>query len=270
MRWLEYLAFLLIVLGLARPVGLYLARVCERKPTFLDSVLCPVESRLYRLFGVSPDREMTAGIYVACFVLFGMGCTLLLFLLLICQRLLPGGPSDTYLTTPITPDLAASTAVSFATTTTWQAYGGENTLRYLAQVIGLVAQSFLARAAGLAVGFAFIRGIAKERSETIGNFWVDLTRSFLWVLLPLALIGSLVLVSQGVPLNLAPYQRAQTLEGPTQVIAQGPVAALEFIKNLGTNGGGGFNANGAYSANPTPLSNSLGLLAIAVLPARPS
>jgi K+-transporting ATPase ATPase A chain len=118
--------------------------------------------------------------------------------------------------------------------------------------------------------FAFIRGIAKERSETIGNFWVDLTRSFLWVLLPLALIGSLVLVSQGVPLNLAPYQRAQTLEGPTQVIAQGPVAALEFIKNLGTNGGGGFNANGAYSANPTPLSNSLGLLAIAVLPARPS
>jgi K+-transporting ATPase ATPase A chain len=268
MRWIEYLAFLLIVLGLARPVGLYLARVCERKPTFLDRVLCPLELRLYRFLGVRLDQEMTAGIYATCFVLFGVGCTLLLFLLLVFQRLLPGGPSDAYLTTPMTPELAANTAVSFATTATWQAYGGENTLRYLAQVIGLVAQNFLAGAGGLAVGFAFIRGIARERSATIGNFWVDLTRSFLWVLLPLALLGSLVLVSQGVPLNLAPYQLAHTLEGPTQVIAQGPVAALEFIKNLGTNGGGFFNANGAHPfANPTPLTNSLGLLAIAVLPA---
>lgn len=249
-------------------MGLYLARVCERKPTFLDRVLCPLELRLYRFLGVRLDQEMTAGIYATCFVLFGVGCTLLLFLLLVFQRLLPGGPSDAYLTTPMTPELAANTAVSFATTATWQAYGGENTLRYLAQVIGLVAQNFLAGAGGLAVGFAFIRGIARERSATIGNFWVDLTRSFLWVLLPLALLGSLVLVSQGVPLNLAPYQLAHTLEGPTQVIAQGPVAALEFIKNLGTNGGGFFNANGAHPfANPTPLTNSLGLLAIAVLPA---
>ncbi len=193
---------------------------------------------------------------------------MLLFLVLMLQRWLPGGPADAFLTTPMTTDLAANTAVSFTTTTTWQAYGGENTLRYLAQVIGLVAQNFLAGAAGLAVGFAFIRGIARERSGTIGNFWVDLVRSLLWVLLPLTLIGSLLLIWQGVPLNVAPYTIAHTLEGRAQAIAQGPVAALEFIKNLGTNGGGFFNANGAHPyANPTPLTNFLGLLAITVLPA---
>jgi K+-transporting ATPase ATPase A chain len=158
--------------------------------------------------------------------------------------------------------------VSFATTTTWQAYGGETTLRYLAQVLGLIAQNFLAGAAGLAAGIAFIRGFARERSATIGNFWVDLVRATLWVLLPIALLGSLALIWQGVPFNLAPYTQARTLEGQLQSIAQGPVAALEFIKNLGTNGGGFFNANGAHPyANPTPLTNFLGLLAIAVLPA---
>src|SRR5579862_5986040 len=129
------------------------------------------------------------------------------------QRWLPGGPAGAYLTTPMTPGLAANTAVSFTTTTTWQAYAGENTLRYLAQVIGLVAQNFLAGASGLAVGFAFIRGMARKRAATIGNFWVDLVRSLLWVLLPLALVGSLVLVWQGVPLNLAPYTIAHTLDG---------------------------------------------------------
>jgi len=268
MRWLEYAAFLLIVVGLARPMGVYLARVCRRQPTFLDPVLCPFESLLYRILGARPDQEMSAGVYITCFFIFGMGCAFLLFLVLRMQRLLPGGPADAYLTTPMTTDLAANTAVSFATTTTWQAYAGENTLRYLAQVMGLVAQNFLAGAAGLAVGFAFIRGLARERSATIGNFWVDLIRSLLWVLLPLALVGSLVLVWQGVPLNLAPYTVVHTLEGRTQVIAQGPVAALEFIKNLGTNGGGFFNANGAHPfANPTPFTNFLGMLAIAVLPA---
>jgi K+-transporting ATPase ATPase A chain len=165
-------------------------------------------------------------------------------------------------------DLAANTAISFTTTTTWQAYGGETTLRYLTQVIGLVSQNFLAGAAGLAVGIAFIRGFARERSATIGNFWVDLVRALLWVLLPAALVGSMVLIWKGVPLNFAPYTEAHTLEGATQTIAQGPVAALEFIKNLGTNGGGFFNANGAHPyENPTPLVNFLELLAIAVLPA---
>lgn len=267
-RWLEYIVFLGIVAGLALPAGLYLARVAQRRRTFLDPLLGPIESLLYRLFGVHPQEEMTAGVYIVCFLLFGAGCTLLLFVLLILQRAFPGGPADSYLTTPMTWDLAANTAASFSTTTTWQAYAGENTLRYLAQVIGLVAQNFLAGAAGLAVGLAFIRGIARERSATIGNFWVDLIRSLLWVLLPLSLIGSLLLVWQGVPLNMAPYTVVHTLEGGTQTIAQGPVAALEFIKNLGTNGGGFFNANGAHPyANPTPFTNFLGMLAIAVLPA---
>ncbi len=268
MHWLEYFVFLAIVVGLAQPVGLYLTRVCQRRRTLLDPVLRPVESVLYRLLGVRPQQEMSAGVYIACFLLFGAGCTLLLFLVLMLQRWLPGGPVDAFLTTPMTTDLAANTAVSFTTTTTWQAYGGENTLRYLAQAMGLVSQSFLAGAAGLAVGFAFIRGMARERSTTIGNFWVDLIRSLLWVLLPLTLIGSLLLIWQGVPMNMAPYTLVHTLEGRTQTIAQGPAAALEFIKNLGTNGGGFFNANGAHPyANPTPLTNFLGLLAIAVLPA---
>jgi K+-transporting ATPase ATPase A chain len=268
MRWTEYIVFFFIVVGLALPVGLYLARVCQRRRTFLDPVLRSFESMLHRLLGVRPEQEMSAGVYIVCFLLFGAGCAIVLYLVLICERWLPGSPADAYLTTPMTPDLAANTAVSFTTTTTWQAYSGESTLRYLTQVIGLVAQNFLAGAAGLAAGFAFIRGIARERSATIGNFWVDLIRSLLYVLVPLTLIGSLLLVWQGVPLNMASYTLVHTLEGKTQTIAQGPVATLEFIKNLGTNGGGFFNANGAHPyANPTPLTNVLGMLAIAVLPA---
>jgi len=246
MRWVEYLVFLAIVIGVAQPAGLYLARVAQRRRTFLDPVVGPIEWLLYRMLGVRPEEEMSAGVYVICFLAFSAGCTLLLFLVLVFQRYLPGGPAEAFLTTPMTLDLAANTAVSFTATTTWQAYGGEQTLRYLAQVAGLVAQNFLAGAAGLAIGFAFIRGIARERSATIGNFWVDLIRALLWVLLPLALIGSLILMWQGVPLNMAPYTLAHTLEGHPQTIAQGPVAALEFIKNLGTNGGGFFNANGAH------------------------
>jgi potassium-transporting ATPase potassium-binding subunit len=268
MRWLEYVVFLVIVLGLAWPVGRYLARVCQGQRTFLDPLLSPIESVLYRLLDIRPEREMSAGVYIACFVLFGAGCASLLFLVLMLQGWLPGGPARAYLSTPMTTDLAANIAVSFSTTTTWQAYAGESTLRYLTQIMGLVAQNFLAGAAGLAVGFAFIRGLARERWATIGNFWVDLIRSLLWVILPLALVGSLILIWQGVPMNLAPYTVVHTLEGRTQTIAQGPVAALEFIKNLGTNGGGFFNANGAHPyANPTPFTNFLGMLAIAVLPA---
>jgi len=273
MHWLEYAVFLGIVVALARPVGLYLARVFERKPTLADPLLRPIESCIYRLLGVRPDEEMTPGVYIACFIAFGALGTLLLFALLMAQNLLPanlpaGGPDAKYLTTPMTADLAANTAVSFSTTTTWQAYPGETTLRYCLQLIGLVAQNFLAGAAGLAVGIAFIRGFSRERSATIGNFWVDLVRAMLWVLLPWSLVGSLALVWQGVPFNFSPYTLAHTLEGSQQTIAQGPVAALEFIKNLGTNGGGFFNANGAHPyANPTPLANFLGMLAIVILPA---
>jgi potassium-transporting ATPase potassium-binding subunit len=267
-RWLEYAVFLGTVIGLASPVGLYVARVFEGRPTRLDPLLRPLERMLYRLLGVRPQQEMTAAAYFGCFLAFSVLGTALLFLLLMLQRWLPGGPDDRYLTTPMTPDLAANTALSFSTTTTWQAYGGETTLRYLIQVVGLASQNFLAGASGLAVGVAFIRGFARERSTTLGNFWVDLVRAMLWVLLPPSLVGSLLLVWQGVPLNAAPYVLARTLEGREQVIAQGPVAALELIKNLGTNGGGFFNANGAHPyENPTPMTNFLALLAIAVLPA---
>jgi K+-transporting ATPase ATPase A chain len=268
MRWLEDLVFVALVVVLAKPVGLYLARVFERKPTLLDAALRPVESLLYRWLGVESNHEMSPRVYILSFLLFSALSTVGLFLLLLAQRWLPGGPADPYLTTPMTSDLAANTAISFTTTTTWQAYAGETTLRYLTQLIGLVSQNFLAGAAGLAVGIAFIRGFAREHSSTLGNFWVDLIRALLWVLLPLSIAGSLVLIWQGVPLNLAPYTHAHTLEGGVQIIAQGPVAALEFIKNLGTNGGGFFNANGAHPyENPTPLVNFLGLLAISVLPA---
>src|SRR5262249_19040993 len=176
MRWLEYAVFLAVVVALARPVGLYLARVFEGQPTFPDRLLRPAERLLFRLLGVRPEQEMTAGVYCLSFLAFSALGTALLVAQLLCQRWLPGGPDDRYLTTPMAPDLAANTAVSFSTTTTWQAYGGESTLRYLAQLVGLVAQNFLAGAAGLAVGVAFVRGFARDRAAMIGNFWVDLVR----------------------------------------------------------------------------------------------
>jgi K+-transporting ATPase ATPase A chain len=268
MHWIEYAVFLAIVVALARPIGLYLARVFEGQPTFLDPLFRPVEVLLHRVLQVRVEQEMTAMTYFLTFLAFSVIGTALLFILLLCQQWLPGGPDDQYLTTEMTTDLAANTAVSFASTSTWQAYAGESTLRYWTQLVGLVSQNFLGGAASLAIGMAFMRGFAREKSATVGNFWVDLIRALLWVLLPLSLIGGLLLVWQGVPVNFAPYKVAHTPEGATQIIAMGPVAPLEIIKNLGTNGGGFFNANGAHPyANPTPLANFLGLLAIAVIPA---
>jgi len=172
------------------------------------------------------------------------------------------------MTTPVTPELAMNTAVSFSTTTTWQAYGGETTMSYFSQLAGLTAQNFLAGAGGLAVGVAFIRGLAREQTNKLGNFWVDLIRALLWVLLPLSLLGAVVLIWQGVPMNFNSYTNAATIEHGRQTIAQGPVAALESIKNLGTNGGGFFNVNGAHPfENPTPFANFFELLLIVVLPA---
>jgi K+-transporting ATPase ATPase A chain len=168
----------------------------------------------------------------------------------------------------MTRDLALNTAISFSTTTTWQAYGGETTLSYFSQTVGLAVQNFLAGAGGLAVGVAFIRGLAREKTEHLGNFWVDLVRALLWIMLPLSILASLILVWQGVPMNFNPYTLAQTIQGSTQTIAQGPVAAFETIKNLGTNGGGFFNVNGAHPfENPTPFTNFLEMLLIVALPA---
>ena len=263
----QYVLFIVIVTIFVKPLGGYVERVFTRKRTALDRFLLPLEKLIYSITRVDATAEMTFGQYATCFILFGLSCTLLLYALLRVQRFLPWF-FPAYHTTPLTPDLALNTAISFSTTTTWQAYAGENTMSYFGQIVGLCAQNFLAGAAGLAVGIAFIRGLARQLSDTLGNFWVDLVRSILWVLLPASLIGALLLVGQGVPMNFHPYAVATTLEGSKQVIPQGPVAALEIIKNVGTNGGGFFNANGAHPyENPTPLSNFLEMLAIVLLPA---
>src|SRR5271166_4775478 len=264
---LQYFLFVLIVTALVKPLGGYLDRVFTRRRTALDFLLAPLERCIYRLTGVDAAIEMTAGQYAASFVIFGFICTLFLYLILRFQRILPWFFPQ-YLTTPLSPDLAFNTAISFSTTSTWQAYGGENTMSYFIQIAGLCVQNFLAGAAGLAVAIAFIRGLARESSETLGNFWVDVTRGLLWVLLPGSFLIALLLVWQGVPMNFHPYAIGHTLEGAKQIIPQGPVAALESIKNIGTNGGGFFNANGAHPyENPTPLANFLELLSIILLPA---
>jgi K+-transporting ATPase ATPase A chain len=272
---LQYGIFLAVVLVLVRPVGRYLQRVFERERTLLDPVMRPVERFILRLAGVNPLEDMDCKQYAGAFVVFSLGGTLLLYGLLRMQPLFHTF-DPIYRPGPMAPDLAMNTAISFATTTTWQAYGGETTLTYFSQVVGLAAQNFLAGAAGLAVGIAFVRGLARERTTGLGNFWADLVRAVLWVLLPLSVPGALILIWQGVPLNVDPYLAVPLLQ-PTvaegkpvasQVLPMGPVAVLEFIKNLGTNGGGFFNVNGAHPyANPTPLTNFVSMLAITVLPA---
>ncbi|MBC7795846.1 MAG: potassium-transporting ATPase subunit KdpA [Pyrinomonadaceae bacterium] len=296
---LQYLVFLFAVVVLVKPLGGYMANVFESKPTFLDFALRPIERLIYKICGVDEREEMTWQNYAVSFVLFSAVGTVILFLILRLQSFLPFyALTQDFLVTPMSPDLAMNTAISFATTTTWQAYGGETTLSYFSQTVGLTTQNFLAGAAGLAVGVAFIRGFVRERSENLGNFWVDLTRGLLWVMLPLCLIGSLVLVWQGVPANFNAYSAAtlvdkaitaeidkkdvdgnivtdvdgnnvkETTTVTIQTIAQGPVAVLEMPKNLGTNGGGFFNVNAAHPfENPTPLTNFLEMLTIILLPA---
>jgi K+-transporting ATPase ATPase A chain len=263
----QYLAFVVLVTLATKPLGGYLHRVFTRQRTLVDGVCLPLEGLICRLCGIDPAEEMTALRYIGCFVMLGGLGALFVYSILRLQRLLPWF-FPAYHTTAMTPDLAFNTAISFTTTTTWQAYAGENTMSYFSQMGALTVGNFLGAAAGLAVGIAFIRGFSRERSEGVGNFWVDVIRALLWVLVPGALVGAMVMVWQGVPMNFNRYSVATSLEHQTQVIAQGPVAALEIIKNLGTNGGGFFNVNGAHPfANPTPLTNFLGMLAIAAVPA---
>src|SRR5262245_43679133 len=258
--------FVIVVMLLVKPAGTYLEHVFERRHTWLDPVLLPIERRIHRFVGIDFQREMDWKRYSLAFVVFGAANIVLLYFVLRWQSYFPWF-FPKVMATPLTPGLAANTAVSFATTTTWQAYAGETTMSYLSQLL-LAGQNFLAGAAGLAVGIAFVRGYARESTTQLGNFWVDRIRAVLWVLLPVSLLGSLFLIAQGVPMNFRPYTVALTVEGGMQIIAQGPVAALEFIKNLGTNGGGFFNANGAHPfENPTPLTNFVELLAIVVIPA---
>jgi len=264
---LQYAVFVLIVALLVKPLGGYMSRVFNGGKTLLDPLLLPIERLIYRLAGVDAELEMDWSQYAIAFLVFSLVGTLVLYVILRLQPYLPFFYRR-YQSTPLDPALAMNTAISFATTTTWQAYSGESAMSYTTQIVGLAVQNFLAGASGLTVGIAFIRGFARHQTSKLGNFWVDMTRSLLWILLPFSLLGSLALVWQGVPMNWHNYVPASTLDGGQQVIAQGPVAALEIIKNLGTNGGGFFNANSAHPyENPTPLSNFIELLAIVLLPA---
>ena len=252
--------FSALVTAISIPLGLYMARVFAGEPTFLDPVMRPVERVVYRICGVHPDAEETWVEYAVSMLLFSMVGMLVLYAMERLQYYLPLNPQQFG---AVGTDLAFNTAASFTTNTNWQAYGGESTMSYFTQMAGLAFHNFVSAAAGIAVAIAVIRGFVRRSAKTIGNFWVDMTRATLWVLLPISVIGALVLVWQGVPQNFAPYTQVKTVEGAAQVIAQGPVASQEVIKELGTNGGGFFNANSAHPyENPNPLTNLLEMLAI--------
>ncbi|MDI3328528.1 MAG: potassium-transporting ATPase subunit KdpA [Alicyclobacillaceae bacterium] len=253
------------VLLAAWPLGRYMARVFEGQRTFLDPLLRPVERWIYRLSGVDESREMSWKTYAASLLWFNGAGLAVLFLLQLVQGWLPLNPQHF---PSVRWDTALNTAVSFVTNTNWQSYAGESTMSDLTQMAGLTVQNFLSAATGAAVVIALIRGLVRRQAAAIGNFWVDVTRCTLWVLLPLSLVVSLALVSQGVIQNLGPYVTVRTLEGAGQTIPMGPVASQEAIKMLGTNGGGFFNANSAHPfENPTPVSNMLEMWSILVLPA---
>ncbi|HEY6394579.1 MAG TPA: potassium-transporting ATPase subunit KdpA, partial [Candidatus Binataceae bacterium] len=252
--------FFIIVMAVSVPLGLYMSRVFSNGRTFLDPVLLPLERAIYRICRIHPANEMAWLEYAISMLLFSLVGMLLLYAIQRLQGLLPLNPQNL---PGVPPALAFNTAASFTTNTNWQAYSGEQTMSYLTQMLGLAVQNFKSAAVGIAIAIAVIRGLVRRSAKTIGNFWVDLTRAILWVLMPLSLILALVLVSQGVPQNFHPYVQARTLEGAAQTIAQGPVASQEIIKELGTNGGGFFNANSAHPyENPTPITNLLEMLAI--------
>jgi K+-transporting ATPase ATPase A chain len=270
--WLQIAIYFVTVLAITKPIGVFMARVFSGERTFLDPVMRRLERLLYRLTGVDERREMRWTEYAIAMLLFSVVSMLALYLLQRAQAVLPWNPQRL---AGVAPDLAFNTAGSFTTNTNWQAYVPETTMSYLTQMAGLAYHNFVSAAVGIALAIAFVRGIARKEQETIGNFWVDMTRATLWVLLPWCVIGVLVLVSQGVVQNLKPYTTVQLIEpqpgpnGPvtTQTIPQGPVASQEVIKELGTNGGGFFNANSAHPyENPTPLSNFLELLMIFAIP----
>ena len=276
--WLQIALFITLVLLLAKPMGLYLRQVFERRRTVLDPVLVPCERLLYRLTGVQADQEMRWTEYAVAVLLFSAATLILTYVVERLQGLMPLNPQHL---PGVESALALNTAISFTTNTNWQAYVPESTMSYLTQMLGLATHNFWSAAVGLALAIAFIRGIARREMRTLGNFWVDLTRGILWVLLPICLVFSLVLVSQGVVQNFKGYETVKLLEAQrltgtdgkvstvtTQTIAQGPVASQEAIKMLGTNGGGFFNSNSAHPfENPTPLSNLLQMLSIFLIPA---
>ncbi|MGB2645324.1 MAG: potassium-transporting ATPase subunit KdpA [Candidatus Acidiferrum sp.] len=279
--WFQIGLFVLVVFLITKPVGVFLVRVFEREKTFLDFVLRPVERLIYRICGVDESKEMRWTEYGTAMLVFSAASLILLYLMERLQLWLPWNPQKLG---NVAPDLAWNTAVSFTSNTNWQAYTPEVTMSYFTQMAGLAYHNFASAAVGIALAIAVIRGVARHESKTIGNFWVDLTRCFLWVLLPACLVGSMVLISQGVIQNLKPYATVNLVEPQTvqtqgpdgktasqtitqQVIALGPAASQEVIKELGTNGGGFFYANSAHPyENPTPFSNFFEMLLILAIP----
>jgi K+-transporting ATPase ATPase A chain len=265
--WLQFALFSAVLLATVRPVGAYLARVLEGERTWLDPVLRPLERLIYKLSGVNAAEEMNWRQYAFAMLGFSAVTLVVTYAIERVQHALPWNPQGL---ANVGPDLAWNTAASFTTNTNWQFYTPETTMSYLTQMAGLATHNFWSAAAGIAAAAALIRGIKRTTSGTIGNFWVDMTRTLLYVLIPGSLIYALLLVGQGVPQNLKAYTTSHPLEQPsqTQTIAQGPVASQEAIKMLGTNGGGFFNANSAHPyENPTPFSNFLQILSIFIIPA---
>ena len=263
--WLQFAIYCLILLACVRPVGAYMARVFEGEGTWLDPVFRPFERLLYKLCGVNAKEEMNWREYAFAMLGFSAVSLLVTYGIERLQNFFPWNPQNL---AALGPDLAWNTAASFTTNTNWQSYTPETTMSYFTQMAGLATHNFFSAGCGIVVAIALIRGIKRTSSGTIGNFWVDMTRAFLYVLLPASIIYALLLVGQGVPQNLKAYTQAHTVEGQTQTIAQGPVASQEAIKMLGTNGGGFFNANSAHPfENPTPLSNYLQILSIFIIPA---
>jgi K+-transporting ATPase ATPase A chain len=266
--WLQFLVYSIVLLLTVKPVGLYLVRVLDGKRTWLDPVLRPVERLIYKLAGVNAEHEMHWRQYAYAVLGFSAASMVITYLIERLQAALPVWNPQKL--SAVGPDLAWNTAASFTTNTNWQSYTPETTMSYLTQMAALATHNFFSAAVGIVVAVALIRGIQRTSSTTIGNFWVDTTRTLLYVLSPACVIYALLLVAQGVPQNLAKYTAAHTLEqsGQTQTIAQGPVASQEAIKMLGTNGGGFFNANSAHPyENPTPFTNFLQMLSIFIIPA---
>jgi K+-transporting ATPase ATPase A chain len=263
--YLQFALFAAIILGTTQPLGRYMAAVFSGEKTFLSKALRPVERLIYLACGVQENTEQNWKKYAGHLLLFSLIGTLLTYAILRLQAFLPLNPQGL---PGVAPSLAMNTAVSFSTHTNWQAYSGENTLSYFNQMTALAVSNFLAAASGLAVAIALIRGLARKSVKTIGNFYVDLTRSILYVLLPISIVSALILVWQGVPQTIGGPVEAQTIEGTTQSIALGPIASQEAIKLLGSNGGGFFNANSAHPfENPTPLADFFENLLIFLIPA---
>jgi K+-transporting ATPase ATPase A chain len=262
---LQFLLFFVVLLLTTKPLGIFITKVFRNERTVLTPVLGPLERLIYRLCRINPEQEMRWTVYTGAMLMFSLVSMLVVYFIMRFQQFLPFNPAGM---AAVPADLAFNTAASFSTNTNWQAYAGESTMSYFTQMAGLAFHNFASAAMGIAIAVAIVRGLARSSAQTLGNFWVDLVRGSLYILLPLSIVGGLLFVSQGVIQTLSPYVTANTLEGAKQVLPMGPVASQEVIKQIGTNGGGFFNANSAHPfENPTAFSNFLQMLFIFLIPA---